>query len=104
MRAVYGIGFIVALVAGGLSPASAQTKIPGLSAQPPDRVAIYTVKGRGVSVPFIAFQERARRTVEAHMHAEIVSMDEALSRGGPGLPKRLSACRGEARCFADLLA
>ncbi|MEM7675835.1 MAG: hypothetical protein AAF449_07515, partial [Myxococcota bacterium] len=89
------VGFAAGLIAGGLSPAmsispaAAQTKIPGLSAEPPDRVAIYTVKGRGVSVPFIVFQERARRAVEAHMNAEIVPMDEALSRGGPGLPKRL---------------
>ena len=87
-----------------VGPAHAQIRVPGLSPTPPDRVAVFTVKGPGVAVPFIAFQERARRTVEAHMHAELVSMDEALTRGGPDLPKRLAACRGEAACFARELS
>ena len=93
------------LVSFALTPgtAGAQVKVTGLSPTPPDRIAIYTVRGPGVTVPYIAFQERARRTVEAYMHAELVSMDEALSRGGPDLSKRLGACRGDPHCFAEQL-
>lgn len=95
---------VIATALVAVPEAKAQVRVPGLSTRPPDRVAIYTVKGRGVTLPFIAFQERARRTVEAHMHAEIVSMDEALARGGPDLPKRLSACQGDPRCFTRELS
>lgn len=91
----------LASLAGGVS---AQVRILELSGTKPDRISIYTVRGEGVTTPLISFQERARREVEAHMHAEIVSMDETLARGGPELQRRLAACQGEPKCFAGLLS
>lgn len=78
-------------------------RVDGLSAAPRDRIAIYTVRGDGVSTPLIAFQERARRLLEAHMHAEIVSMRETLVRGGPELNKKLAGCQADPKCYSDLL-
>lgn len=86
------------------APAGAQTyRAVGISGVEPDRTAIFTVRGPGVGTPLVAFQERARQTVEARMNAEVVSMDETLARGGPAFQKKLAACQGEPKCFSELL-
>jgi hypothetical protein len=81
----------------------AQVRVPGLNGTEPARISIYTVRGPGVSTPLIAFQERARQVLEAHVDIEIVSMDEMLARGGAALQRKLAGCQGEPRCFASLL-
>jgi len=78
-------------------------RVDSLSSAPRDRIAIYIVRGPGVSTPLIAFQERARRLLEAHMHVEIVSMREALVRGGPDLNKKLGTCQADPDCYSQLL-
>jgi hypothetical protein len=95
------LGLCAALLTG---PARADpVRVEGVSAQPRDRISIYTVRGEGVSTPLVAFQERAGRLIEAHMHAEIVSMREILTRGGPALHQGLAGCQADAKCYADLL-
>lgn len=87
----------------GSGPAVAQTRVPGLAPVEPDRVTILTIRVGRALPPLVAFQERARQTVEAHLHAEIVSMDELLTRKG-SLQKELAQCKGDPRCFARLLS
>lgn len=100
--AVFLLGFYgVALFGTALQ--AAPIRVDGLNATPRDRISIYTVRGAGVSTPLIAFQERARRLLEAHMHVEIVSMRESLVRGGADLNKQLAACKAEPVCYSKLL-
>jgi hypothetical protein len=51
----------------------------------------------------VAFQERARAEVEAHMHVRVLSMDETLARGGAEFQNALADCRGEPRCLSRLV-
>lgn len=95
------VGLGMALLAG---PARADPiRVYGVSPQPRDRISIYTVRGEGVTTPLVAFQERAGRLIEDHMHAEIVSMREILARGGPALHQGLAGCQADPKCYADLL-
>lgn len=83
--------------------ARAQARVDGLSRDPPAKLAIFIVRGEGVQTPFVAFQERTRATVEAHMHARLISMDETLAAGGPAFQRKLADCRGEPRCLSKLV-
>lgn len=80
----------------------AEVRVEGLSDRPPDRISIFTVRDEGIHTPLIAFQERARQEVEAHLHAQIVSMDEMFTRGDLSF-KAMVDCRGDAGCFSKLL-
>lgn len=98
----------MSLLAIGVSSAAPQAsgapiRVEGIGGVAPDRIAIFTVRGAGISTPLIAFQDRARRLLEAHMHAEIVSLHETLSRGGVDLNRQLVACQADPKCYADLL-
>ena len=99
------IGALIAACAGLATPAATADplRVEGISPVPRDRIATYTVRGEGVRTPLIAFQERARRVVEAHMHAEIVSMRETLAKGGASLNRRLAGCQADPKCYAELL-
>lgn len=81
----------------------APTRIDGLSARNPDQLLIFTVRGQGMLTPLVAFQERARAEVEAHMHVRVLSMDETLARGGAEFQNALAACRGEPQCLSKLV-
>lgn len=83
--------------------ARAEMRVDGLSADVPKKVLIFTVRGEGVVTPLIAFQERARATVEGHMNARVLSMDETLAKGGIAFQKRLADCRGEPKCLSELV-
>ncbi len=96
------LGFYGALLLGAPVHA-APIRVDGLNATARDRISIYTVRGGGISTPLIAFQGRARRLLEAHMHVEIVSMRESLIRGGADLNKQLAGCKAEPACYAKLL-
>lgn len=96
-------GWLAALFAAGLpAVAQAQTRVPGLAGVEPERMTILTIRAGRALPPLVAFQERARQTVEAHVHAEVVSMDELLTRKG-SLQKELAGCKGDPRCFSRLL-
>lgn len=82
--------------------AGAEVRIEGLSGRPPDRISIFTVRGEGISTPLISFQEKARQEVEAHLHAQVVSMAEMFTRGDLSF-SAMADCRGDADCFADLI-
>lgn len=100
----HGIAGLLGLALLGPAAAEAEPiRVDGVSPTPRDRIATFTVRGDGVRTPLIAFQERARRVIEAHMHAEIVSMREALSRGGASLNRRLAGCQADPKCYADLI-
>lgn len=83
-------------------PAGAEIRIDGLSGRPPDRISIFTVRGKGITTPLITFQEKARQEVEAHLHARVVSMEEMFTRGDLSFSGMVD-CRGDADCFADLI-
>ncbi|MCK6549637.1 PEGA domain-containing protein [Myxococcota bacterium] len=83
--------------------ARAEIRVDGLSAETPKKVLIFTVRGEGVVTPLIAFQERARATVEGHMNARVLSIDETLAKGGIAFQKRLADCRGEPKCLSELV-
>lgn len=83
--------------------ATAQIRVDALAPRPPFRISIFTVRGGGVTIPLVAFQEWARQAVEEHMHAEIVPMDEMLARGGAALTQRMTACQGDPRCFKQVI-
>jgi hypothetical protein len=78
-------------------------RIDGLSTRPPDRVLVFVVRGEGVRTPVLAFQERARRTIEAHLNARIVSLEEAVVLAGSEFQHKLSECRGDDSCYARLV-
>jgi hypothetical protein len=83
--------------------ARAQSRIEGLATQPAEPLLIFTVRGQGVGTPLVAFQERARAEVEAHMHVRVLSMDEMLARGGAEFQNALADCRGEPKCLSRLV-
>jgi hypothetical protein len=78
-------------------------RVDGLSGERPPQLLIFTVRGEGVLTPLIAFQERARASVEPHMNVRVISMDETLAKGGAAFQKRLQDCRGEPQCLSALV-
>lgn len=85
------------------SAARAEMRIDGLSPERPTQLLIFTVRGAGVLTPLVAFQERARAEVEAHMNVRVLSLDETLAKGGAAFQKRLAECRGEPPCLSALV-
>jgi hypothetical protein len=79
-----------------------QVRVEGLSDRAPDRISIFTVRDKGIATPLIAFQEKAREEVEAHLHAQLVSMDEMFTRGDLSYQAMVD-CRGDPACFAKLI-
>ncbi|MFO0725281.1 MAG: PEGA domain-containing protein [Myxococcota bacterium] len=88
----------------GVSGAFAEgdLRIDGLGGRAPERILVFVVRSEGVTVPVASFQETARRTIEEHMHARVVSMEEAFVRGGESLQQRLAECKGADGCYARL--
>lgn len=99
-----GLGLLAGVVVLGLSGAAAASdlRVSGLASRPPDPILLLVVRGEGVKLPVIALQDRARDALEGHVHARVVSQEEAFVRTGADLQKRLIACRGEDRCYAEL--
>jgi hypothetical protein len=94
--AVFGLCFVPI-------SAQAQTKIDGLSKEQPSKLLIFTVRGEGVTTPFISFQERTRSAIEPHVNARVISMDETLEAAGAAFQKKLAGCRGEPECLKKLV-
>lgn len=82
------------------SAADLRVDVP--SGRPADRILVFVVRGEGVSEPVSAFQDAARRTIDAHLHARTLSIEEAFVRGGTDLQSKLAECRGEDACYARL--
>jgi hypothetical protein len=95
------LAFLLAAASAGV--VEAQMRIEGLAGTPPPQLLIFIVRGQGVATPLVAFQERARTAVEAHMHARVLSMDETLTRGGADFQNTLANCRGEPVCLSKLV-
>lgn len=84
--------------------AQADLRIDVATGRPPERILVFVVRGEGVDIPVVTFQDEARRTLEDHLHARVVSMEEAFVRGGAELQTKLAECRGEDACYARLAA
>lgn len=78
-------------------------RLEGLGARQPDRILVLVVRGEGISAPVVAFQERSRKVIEEHLHARVVSMEEAFVRGGAEFQAKLAMCKGEDSCYARLV-
>ncbi|MCC7387000.1 MAG: PEGA domain-containing protein [Deltaproteobacteria bacterium] len=85
-------------IAEAQSPAP--LRVDGLGSRPRDRILVFVVRGEGIDPPVAAFHEVARQTVESHLHAKVISLEEAFVGGD--LQKELAICRGEDLCYARL--
>lgn len=92
------------LLCAGARPASAEgdLRVDGLGGRAPERILVLVVRGEGINVPAVSFQEVARHAIEEHMHARVVSLEEAFVRGGESLQQRLAECKGADSCYARL--
>lgn len=92
------------LLCSGARPALAEgdLRVDGLGGRAPERILVLVVRGEGINVPAVSFQEVARHTVEEHMHARVVSLEEAFVRAGESLQQRLAECKGADSCYARL--
>ena len=77
-------------------------RIDGLAARAPDRILVFVVRRGGIEIPVVSFLDVVRRTIDAHMHARVVSMEEAFVRAGDSLQRRLDECKGDDGCYARL--
>lgn len=94
---------IAALTSASWTSTAADLRLDGVGGRRPDRVLVFVARGDSVPTPIVAFQERARIAIEQHMYARVISMEEAFVRGGAAFQQRLSACRGDDRCYARLV-
>lgn len=77
-------------------------RIDGLVSRPPDTILLFVVKGDDVEIAVSSFQDVVRRTIDQHLHARIVSLEEQFVRAGESLQGRLRECKGDDGCFARL--
>ncbi len=77
-------------------------RIDGLASRAPDRILVFVVRSDGIEIPVVSFLDVVRRTIDAHMHARVVSMEEAFVRAGDSLQRRLAECKGDDGCYARL--
>lgn len=77
-------------------------RIDGLASRSPDRILVFVVRSDAIEIPVVSFLDVVRKTIDAHMHARVVSMEEAFVQAGDSLQRRLAECKGDDGCYARL--
>jgi hypothetical protein len=94
---------LLALVAATPSGPAEELRIDGLASRPADPILVFILRGEGVKTPLLVLQESAHRSLEQHMHARVVSAEEAFVGGGSEFQQKLADCRADDRCYARLV-
>lgn len=77
-------------------------RIDGLLTRQPERVLVFVVRGEGIDLSVVSFMDVVRKTLEAHMDVQMVSLEDAFVREGDSLQRRLAECKGDDGCYKHL--
>ncbi len=66
------------------------------------KLLIFVVRSEGVDTKQAVFEDEARKVLDQHFNAQIVTQSEALAQGGAEFQRKLFECRGTDACYAKL--
>lgn len=86
-----------------VSPAQARLDSKGPKQMARARIMVMVISGENVSTSKTALARKAGAILESHMHADLVSKEEAFVHGGASFQTMLQDCRGIAACYSRLV-
>jgi len=81
----------------------AQPSMPRPGQAPRERILLMVIRGTQITLTEQQIRTKVRESIEAHLHAGVVSSEETFVQGGASFQRMLEDCRGEAPCYARLV-